>query len=597
MFGVLGSPFAEPYCGPCSNLQLSRHRYGSHVLQTALVSLQRMITSETSTASIDGSSTSALGVLRTGTQLVLDVITELKPHLPSLIQDSFGTHIFRIILLLLAGQPVDESDDPSGRSAGENKLTAGAARSKKSALYRAKGAGSAASAAGRGKEAAPKGTEVPSLFAKTLKEVKDVCLDHLGESENELRAIAISAVSAPTLVVFLQIDGSKASSKKISKKEPASLASDYKLHDVLLGGLVKASTDANAETLPPRSDFVETMLRDTIGSHVLQAAVSTLPPEALVLFCKIYLSGRVVNLAVHPIAHFVIGEAVRRLGPAAANVAEDQATAEKAKEMLLEVVKETKSAGSKAVKEGKSTLLLALLEAAAVADPSPEGGDDSTLAQAVDALMSSFWIDIRGSDREAQLSAIMPVVLAMKTRKDWLKEQKKQEGKLKGKGAAAKKKRKKRKTKDAFAVEQDSEEDDDDDEEEDGAADADGQAAEEVAQKGSPKMEATTQGSVLLQHLARTPSPANDALHESLNRQNSELLMACCTSSVAVHVILAMINSATTTFIQRKTLFDQLLPHLRILSDDRWGSRVADAVWDRADPFTRVRSTLVKSIV
>lgn len=60
-----------------------------------------------------------------------------------------------------------------------------------------------------------------------------------------------------------------------------------------------------------------------------------------------------------------------------------------------------------------------------------------------------------------------------------------------------------------------------------------------------------------------------------------------------MHVIIAAINSPTATFKQRNDLLKRLVPELHVLADDKWGSRVADACWDRADGFTKVSQAVL----
>ena len=58
---------------------------------------------------------------------------------------------------------------------------------------------------------------------------------------------------------------------------------------------------------------------------------------------------------------------------------------------------------------------------------------------------------------------------------------------------------------------------------------------------------------------------------------------------MAVHVVLASLATRSASFAQRKRLLSMLLPMLLRLCDGVWGSRVADAVWENADGFTKVR--------
>lgn len=95
----------------------------------------------------------------------------------------------------------------------------------------------------------------------------------------------------------------------------------------------------------------------------------------------------------------------------------------------------------------------------------------------------------------------------------------------------------------------------------------------------------TTQGSILLQRVAQLHAPRQELLFASLTK--SESLKEWCCSATAVHVVLSALTAPTATFAQRRSLLRSLLPLLIELSDDAWGSRVADAVWSAADGFTK----------
>lgn len=64
--------------------------------------------------------------------------------------------------------------------------------------------------------------------------------------------------------------------------------------------------------LPPRSDFIETLLRSTVSSHVLELLVSLCPVPIYDIFFKSYFQTRVARLAGHPVANFVVIRVVER---------------------------------------------------------------------------------------------------------------------------------------------------------------------------------------------------------------------------------------------------------------------------------------------
>lgn len=568
---------------------LARHRFGSHVLQSTLTALQPLVSDEVKTGSGDTATAQELGHLRSPVKLLTDAIDELHSHLAALVQDSFGTHILRVLLFILAGRPV--SDGQASKS-GPQPLSA---RSKRSSKYRSKEITSIA----RSQDETEEPPQVPSSFEPLLERVRTLVLSDMGS--NEVHAIAVSPVAAPVLSIFLEFEA-RSPNPSTRPEAPNSL------HDLLLDGLasyVHGNPSLPAEGgIPERTDFTESMLRDTVGSLTLQAALSTASPHVIFLFYKIYFSGRLIKLAVHPVANFVAATLVRRLGWIVAQAREHLVgvtpdEGHEAGTLLNSALEEVKAAGNKVIKERKTSVFSALLEAASVAD-----SDDAMTMQAatVEALCASFWLSVPVQPPESMSAAeeeqehdFLPVILSLQTRKDWIKTQaKKSKVSTKTRGGR----------KDAFSQAADEDDESDTSDEEDNGT----SHPPEVPAATADEVPTDTQGSLLLQILAKLNYPANDVLHRryvfgpilptftdvsfSLQRQSPETLLGLCKSSTAVHIVLAMLSSSTTTFQQKKKLYELLLPQLCALADDRWGSRVGDALWDSADVF--VRSKMVR---
>ena len=74
-----------------------------------------------------------------------------------------------------------------------------------------------------------------------------------------------------------------------------------------------AIPDANPSLQqPPRSDFIETLLRSNISSHVLEVIVTLSPQPVFDVLFSIYFQGRIVRLAGHPVANFVVTKVAER---------------------------------------------------------------------------------------------------------------------------------------------------------------------------------------------------------------------------------------------------------------------------------------------
>lgn len=64
---------------------------------------------------------------------------------------------------------------------------------------------------------------------------------------------------------------------------------------------------------PERQDYVEHLLRDQAGSHLLEALLLHAPPRIFSLLWSTYFTGRLGKLGVHPVGNYVVAKGVRRL--------------------------------------------------------------------------------------------------------------------------------------------------------------------------------------------------------------------------------------------------------------------------------------------
>lgn len=410
------------------------------------------------------------GLLRDAATLLLDYSAELLPSLPNLTQDPFGTHIVRSLLQVLSGRSLEDSS----------------LRSKKSTLYRSRDTAAATLESSNGLASAASLAAPPASFAPRLVEVRQAIMGGLGA--NEVRAMSVSTTGSPTLQLLLEHEGTPLPSGPL---------------DLVLDGLI-TSAESPSEASSERSAHVEALLRDVVGSHLLQKALSLLPARPLALFWKVYIAKRTCNLGAHPVANFVVAACARRL-PSALEGGED---------LLGEALDELEAAGEKLVKEAKLGVLSALVEragAVAVQHPPPpppkRGVRPQTLEQrALRAVMRSFGLDV---DEAEDRKYLVQVVLCMKTRKRWEKERNRIAERDRAKAAKA--------GEEGGKEQQDAEEKLAEVEVEPEAAAA--SAAEPLALGWSEEQElgeweATMQGSLLLQTLFRLGSPANDVLYE-----------------------------------------------------------------------------------
>lgn len=450
------------YANSCATL--AKHRFGSHVLQAILRGLQRDLVRSTKGKARQATEDEA-GVLRSSEQLILDFSAELVPQSTTLLQETFGTHVVRTMLQLLAGQDVVTGS-----------------RSKKSAAFRSKTQAAAEGEEGNGNTTSKPATaepikiKVPASFSAALESLRRACVPLDVTGRNEARALLVSPSASPTFALLLSLEAAARESAK-----PGSLA------DVVLEGLISAEagrleSEGEGEATTESSDGVETLLRHPSGSHSLEAILSRLPSRYVDRFWSIYIRGKVSRLACHPVGNFVQASAVRRLG----------------RPLVQEALEEIKiDEGGKMVKEAKTGVLLALLERAAVLSSDEETALE---ALALDAVLATFGFGQNAKTDEAEAGLALKAILSLKSKDGWQKMMRRRAEKAAKQAASTA----------AAAAAAEGQAD-----QEDGSRKKRKREEEEEEEEGKLRQEeATVQGSVLLQALVRLREPHNGIVYK-----------------------------------------------------------------------------------
>ncbi|CAM0141460.1 Nucleolar protein 9 [Umbelopsis sp. WA50703] len=261
--------------------ELFTHRFASHVCQTLLTLSADIVEREARGESIPGPNEEAekgsdVGVLLSMEQLVLSLCKELKPQVCTLISDQFASHVIRVLLYVLAGKRIDEENDVKGQL-----------RSKKSQKYRNTNNNKDIKASTK---ASPTRV-VPASFKSMLEELTRELTS--GLSETVVRTLAVHRVANPVLQLLLELQNDVEEGQKVNDM----------LVDRILWGIV---TD---ETPGPNSDrdaWFETLLRDQVGSHLLEVVLKTISPSLYNKIFVTYFRNRLVKLCHHPVANFVV---------------------------------------------------------------------------------------------------------------------------------------------------------------------------------------------------------------------------------------------------------------------------------------------------
>ncbi|CAD6976746.1 unnamed protein product [Tilletia controversa] len=584
---------------------LATHRFGSHVLEAILAALQRSLASNASSIQIAAATGADVGTLRSAKQLIIDFTAELKQAqkdaVSTLLHHQFGTHILRTLLSILSGHSLDSDANT---------------RSKRSTAFRQKQDVSASDRK-RKSTANPDGTQhddasslpVPDEFTPLLHALLADLTEAL--NINEVRALSHNVVAAPTLGLALALERPPQDGDL-----PVGRLADLILDNIpsTCADFVsskgdnkkkKKKRDEDLPRVPERSDHMESSLRDSIASHLIQRALELLAQRALTsprgsttqraaiaagrLFWRTYFAGRTVNLASHPTANYIVQSGVALLGSSLGPHSDDDGEEDE----LRSAIAELHSSGKKLVKAsmaplpapGKRTsgkgaggggpshvktdnrtgvLHEVLLRAGHLGKP---GGYE---AEAIRAVLASFGFEKNAAERKIAL--VVPCIISMRSRKAYerILSSRQSRSHTSSGGAAP----------DADA---DAEGDGDGDE---GDGNGDGKSLA-CGLRDSP---AHLSGSVILQAILRMEPPASEAIYKSLlhTLNGPSLLRLLSSSAPGMHVLLTALGSSTASFQHRTALFRALLPllvEITVGEGGKWGSRVADGCWDWADPF------------
>lgn len=617
---------------------LAKHRFGSHVVQACLATLQPAVTLEhaapehfhrhlhsgvaptrkTAASSAYASDTATIvnedGILRSATQLILDLTEEVSSDLEllaSLVTNSFGSHVLRSLLCVLTGRNIQVGAASSLQAGAGSDL-----RSKRSAKFRTRKAPTAPTTSGSQSVASEDLLVViPDLLYNRASALRKEILHDA--STDTVRRWATDAVASPLLQLLVEAEADSLDDGPLGgmQQDQASLEDDAQrwkgsLVDSLLGGFVSSPPPDN-EGEVQKDVYLETSLRDSVASHALQLALERAPLSTASRFFRIYIRNRMAKLCVHPTANHIVAALIRRLP----------------KSDLDYAVNEMGKVATGMVKEQKISCLQAVVDRMVQLIAPEEVGTDvlKNVKLVSDVVLSAFRLTPKeGEDQAERLKLLVPAVLALKTRKAYLHtfaghlkkaEEKEENGKKRGRDGKSKNKSKKSKYIKKTA-------DLEEEEETPWTMEADYEL---------PPGEATMQGSLLLQSLLRLPGPASapkapvkrtfgrpaptappaapvESFGSSLVLDSLlalPTLTPFATNPVAVHILISSLTPPSPTpasdgvdWVQahrRRQLSSSLTCSLPSFCGDKYGSRLADVLWYSVDGYSKEK--IVKTVI
>lgn len=500
------------------------HRFGSHVIQTLLSALQYFAMQEISKGrSEEGAD------LRSCQQFIVDISESIRQQVGDIFGDQFASHVLRSLLLILSGQQATVESVRSKRSQKfhqKTQLTTSRPWSEEFQIHQ------------------------PVDFKNALGGMLHTLQSTLSDAQ-KVREMCISPTLSPTIALIVE----QAANLDTSATKKGKGSIDF----------LDASLDGLASKEPEeRSAHIETLLRDSVGSHFLEAVLKVSPHFVVERFWKHYLAGRLGKLGTHPTANFVISGTIRLLDT----------------ETLEQACEEVKEEGEKLVKARHFGPFIALTERAG--QLAPETAPSSVSAKAkkssiwnasridavvVRSILTAFGIsEADGDDKDAG-PVVIDVLLSAKTLKEYKKAAKAAKKAMKDAKKAAKRKR--------------AENDEGEGEE------SEAQNATKEEETKSAKAEFNLQGSLLCQSISRLGEPAHSPILANLLEAEDKHFLAIACDPIGVHVPLAAVQSSNLPFATRSKLSGKILALLVPLLSDKFGSRLMDAIFEVSDLFFR----------
>lgn len=261
----------------CSNLfeqfsgnfvSLMTHRFASHCCEALFVRGAPLLTEEMSQKADSSLEACYLGVLK-----------EIEGNIGYLITDQYASHVLRVLLLVLAGEPL--------LSTSNRQLL----RSKRKEVISVKGVDEAHT------ELNGRPRPVPKSFHSALEKlIKDSVS---GLSTDKLRAFATHPNANPPLQLLLRLELSHLGKQRA--KDEKSI-----IRTLLPEDPIKADSDS--------ATFLSGMIYDPIGSHLVETIITAAPAKLFKNLFKAFLFERIPSYARNEIASHVACRVIERLG-------------------------------------------------------------------------------------------------------------------------------------------------------------------------------------------------------------------------------------------------------------------------------------------
>jgi len=261
---------------PSRFVSLFQHRFASHVCETLFSKSALLVTQEmgkpANLFTTDGSEP-----LPPMEDFFLSAAAEIQEYLGYLLTHQFATHPIRILLLILAGQPIETHAAKTGlHSKKKEHVTVSGEHLHDPALLQPR--------------------EVPQSFIDSL---QSIIAASVADSEtHNIRGLASHPRGNPMLQLLLRLE--LTSFGKQRAKEDTSI-----LHILMPESNITADSDS--------ASFINGLLFDVLGSRLLETILEYAPSKVFKAIYKSFIVSRLPTIAKNDIASYVASKAFTRL--------------------------------------------------------------------------------------------------------------------------------------------------------------------------------------------------------------------------------------------------------------------------------------------
>lgn len=279
----MASKYSEVECGKLSLichsfLNLIQHRFASHCCETLFIKSAPIVTQE-STAPLEEQPIKADGEIYVSMEnLFLFTINELEGNMGYLMTDRFASHVLRVLLVVLSGQPLEKSS------------TVSLLQSRKKENVGVPGFDT------RTNHLSLEKRPVPEVFQSEIDKIISETVS--GLDTTFLRSLAAHPTGNPMLQILLELELS--GTDKGRSKGGNSILRKLLPDDPPAEGGESAS-------------FVNGMLYDPVGSRLLEVIIKYCPGKTFKALYRNLLKERIGSLARNETAGFVVIKVLDRL--------------------------------------------------------------------------------------------------------------------------------------------------------------------------------------------------------------------------------------------------------------------------------------------